>query len=194
MQPIDQIHQHFVGSIEAMQQSIDLLIEPLQRAAAHMVESILGEGKILTCGNGGSAGQSQHFAAQLLNRFERERPSLPAMALTADPSTLSAIANDYSFNDVFSKQIRALGNARDILLVLSTSGQSGNIVQAVQAAHDRDMCIIALTGRDGGDIARLLAPNDIELRVPVQSSARIQEVHLLLLHCLCDMVDTQLFG
>lgn len=194
MQPIDQIHQHFVASIEAMQQSIDMLIDPLQRAANNMVESLLSEGKVLTCGNGGSAGQAQHFSSELLNRFERERPSLPAMALTADPSTLTSIANDYSFNDVFSKQIRALGNPRDILLAITTSGQSANIVQAVQAAHDRNMCVIALTGRDGGDVARLLAPEDIELRVPVHSTARIQEVHLLLIHCLCDLIDTQLFG
>lgn len=194
MQPIDQIHQHFVASIEAMQQSIDMLIDPLQRAADNMVESLLSEGKVLTCGNGGSAGQAQHFSSELLNRFERERPSLPAMALTADPSTLTSIANDYSFNDVFSKQIRALGNSRDILLAITTSGQSANIVQAVQAAHDRNMCVIALTGRDGGDVARLLAPEDIELRIPVHSTARIQEVHLLLIHCLCDLIDTQLFG
>lgn len=194
MQPIDQIHQHFVASIEAMQQSIDMLIDPLQRAANNMVESLLSEGKVLTCGNGGSAGQAQHFSSELLNRFERERPSLPAMALTADPSTLTSIANDYSFNDVFSKQIRALGNPRDILLAITTSGQSANIVQAVQAAHDRNMCVIALTGRDGGDVARLLAPEDIELRIPVHSTARIQEVHLLLIHCLCDLIDTQLFG
>ena len=194
MQPIDQIHQHFVASIEAMQQSIDMLIDPLQRAANNMVESLLSEGKVLTCGNGGSAGQAQHFSSELLNRFERERPSLPAIALTADPSTLTSIANDYSFNDVFSKQIRALGNPRDILLAITTSGQSANIVQAVQAAHDRNMCVIALTGRDGGDVARLLAPEDIELRIPVHSTARIQEVHLLLIHCLCDLIDTQLFG
>jgi D-sedoheptulose 7-phosphate isomerase len=194
MQAIDQIHQHFVGSIEAMQQSIDLLIEPLQSAATVMVQCLLSEGKVLTCGNGGSAGQAQHFSAELLNRFERERPSLPALALAADSSTITAIANDYSYNDIFSKQIRALGNGRDILLAMSTSGQSANIVQAVQAAHDRDMCVIAFTGRDGGDVARLLAPNDIELRIPVQSTARIQEVHLLLIHCLCDMIDTQLFG
>lgn len=194
MQAIDQIHQHFVASIEALQQSIDPLISPLQRAATTMVQSLVSEGKVLTCGNGGSAGQAQHFSAELLNRFERERPSLPAMALAADPTTLTAIANDYSFNDVFSKQIRALGNAQDILLAFTTSGQSANIVQAVQAAHDRNMCVIALTGRDGGDVARLLTPEDIELRVPVHSTARVQEVHLLLVHCLCDLIDTQLFG
>ncbi|MEJ2669952.1 MAG: phosphoheptose isomerase [Gammaproteobacteria bacterium] len=194
MNLIDRIHHHFVASIETKQKAIESIANPIENAAIAMVECLLAEGKILSCGNGGSAGDAQHFSSELLNRFERERPSLPAFALTTDPSTITSIANDYSFNDVFSKQIRALGNARDILLAITTSGNSANIVQAIQASHDRGMRVIALTGRDGGDATRLLAPEDIEIRVPVQSTARIQETHLLIIHCLCDLIDVQLFG
>lgn len=159
-----------------------------------MVQTLVNEGKILACGNGGSAGDCQHFSSELLNRFERERPSLPALALTTDTSTLTSIANDYSYNEVFSKQVRALGQPGDILLAISTSGNSANVVQAIQAAHDRDMAVVALTGRDGGDMASLLGQDDCEIRVPATSTARIQEVHLLVIHCLCDLIDEQLFG
>ena len=148
----------------------------------------------MPCGNGGSAGDAQHFSSELLNRFERERPSLPAIALTTDTSTITSIANDYSYNEIFSKQIRALGQPGDVLLAISTSGNSANIIQAIQAAHDREMIVVALTGRDGGGMASLLLPEDVEIRVPANVTARIQEVHLLAIHCLCDLIDSQLFG
>jgi len=166
----------------------------IEQASDSMVQALLSGGKILSCGNGGSAGDAQHFSSELLNRFERERPSLPAIALTTDSSTVTSIANDYSYNEVFSKQIRALGNAGDVLLAISTSGNSANVVQAIQAAHDREMRVVALTGRNGGDMASLLLPDDIEIRVPSMVTARIQEVHLLAIHCLCDLIDWQLFG
>jgi len=151
---------------------------------------------VLSCGNGGSAGDAQHFSSEMLNRFERERPSLPAIALSTDTSTLTSIANDYSFNEIFSKQIRALGQAGDILLAYTTSGNSGNIIEAIKAAHDRDMTVITITGKDGGQLSSLslLKDHDIELRVPSHSTARIQETHLLITHCLCDLIDYQLFG
>ncbi len=190
----ERIARHFQASIEAKQRSFERLAPITELVATAMVECLLNERKILTCGNGGSAGDAQHFSSEMLNRFERERPSLPALALTTDSSTLTSIANDYSYTEVFSKQIRALGVAGDILLAISTSGNSANILQAIQAAHDREMRVIALTGKDGGDVARILGPEDIELRVPAQSTARIQEVHLLLIHCLCDLIDVQLFG
>ncbi|MCL4115642.1 UNVERIFIED_CONTAM: hypothetical protein GTU68_056393 [Idotea baltica] len=159
-----------------------------------MVEALLNGGKILSCGNGGSAGDAQHFSSELLNRFERERPSLPAIALTTDSSTLTSIANDYSYNEIFSKQIRALGQKEDVLLAISTSGNSENIIQAIEAAQDKEMQVVALTGKNGGIIAPMLQPINIEIRVPSLITARIQEVHLLSIHCLCDLIDYQLFG
>ncbi len=137
---------------------------------------------------------AQHFSSEMLNRFERERPSLPAIALTTDTSTITSIANDYSYEEIFSKQIRALGQEGDVLLAISTSGNSANVVQAIHAAHDRNMHVVALTGRDGGQIAPLLLPDDVEIRVPSNVTARVQEVHLLVIHCLCDLIDHQLFG
>lgn len=190
----DRINQHFQSSIETKQQSMAVLAPVIEQAGEMMVQSLLAGGKILTCGNGGSAGDAQHFSSELLNRFERERPSLPAIALTTDSSTLTSIANDYHYNEVFSKQIRALGNGNDILLAISTSGNSANVVQAIQAAHDREMRVVALTGKDGGDMASLLTADDMEIRVPSSITARIQEVHLLVIHCLCDFIDWQLFG
>ena len=159
-----------------------------------MVGSLLNDGKILSCGNGGSAGDAQHFSAELLNRFEKERPGLPAIAITTDSSTLTAIANDYSYNEIFSKQVSALGQSNDVLLAISTSGNSANVMEAMKAAHERDMKIVALTGRDGGAMADLLSAEDIEIRVPADRTARIQEVHLVVIHCLCDYIDTKLFG
>ncbi|MCM2971027.1 MULTISPECIES: phosphoheptose isomerase [Larsenimonas] len=185
---------HFNASIDAKTYASEVLPPFIEAASAMMVQTLINDGKILACGNGGSAGDSQHFSSELLNRFERERPSLPALALTTDTSTLTSIANDYSYNDVFSKQIRALGQPGDILLAISTSGNSANIIQAIQAAHDREMNVIALTGRDGGNMASLLGQEDCEIRVPATSTARIQEVHLLVIHCLCDLIDHQLFG
>lgn len=188
------IRQMFQASIDTKQQAMEVLVPFIEHASQLMVHSLLNEGKILACGNGGSAGDSQHFSSELLNRFERERPSLPAIALTTDSSTITSIANDYSYNEVFSKQIRALGRPGDVLLAISTSGNSANVIQAIQAAHDREMVVVALTGRDGGGMASLLLPEDVEIRVPSKVTARIQEVHLLAIHCLCDLIDRQLFG
>jgi D-sedoheptulose 7-phosphate isomerase len=192
----ERIYQHFTDSIQTKHDALEHLVSPIESAAQAIVKSLLNDGKILTCGNGGSAGDAQHFSSEMLNRFERERPSLPAIALSTDTSTITSIANDYSYNEVFSKQIRALGQAGDILLAYTTSGNSGNVVEAVKAAHDREMIVLVVTGKDGGIIAAesLLNQNDIELRVPSNSTARIQEVHLVITHCLCDLIDFQLFG
>ena len=195
--PMDMQHrirQLFTDSIETKTRAMDVLGPSIEQGSQMMVNALLSEGKILTCGTGGSAGDAQHFSSELLNRFERERPSLPAIALTTDASTITSIANDYSYEEVFSKQIRALGQPGDILLAISTSGNSANVMQAIQAAHDREMHVVALTGRDGGAMASLLMPEDVEIRVPARSTARIQEVHLLAIHCLCDLIDRQLFG
>ncbi len=171
-----------------------MLAEMIEIAGLRMVQCLLGDGKILTCGNGGSAADAQHLSSELLNRFERDRPGLPAVALTTDTSTLTSIANDYRYDEVFAKPIRALGHAGDLLIVYTSSGNSGNLLKAVTAAHDRDMSVIALTGRDGGALAPLLRETDLELRIPSDRTARIQEMHLLLTHCLCDLIDHQLFG
>ncbi len=194
MDPIERIENLFHDSIDTKVKASEVLPHSIVAAGQVMVNALLNDGKILTCGNGGSAGDAQHFSSELLNRFERERPSLPAIALTTDSSTVTSIANDYSYNEIFSKQIRALGTDRDVLLAISTSGNSANVIQAIQAAHDRGMAVVALTGRDGGNMASLLQPEDVEIRVPAQSTARIQEVHLLTIHCLCDFIDRQLFG
>ena len=159
-----------------------------------MSQSLLDEGKILSCGNGGSAGDAQHFSAELLNRFEMERPGLPGMALTTDSSTITAIANDYSYEEIFAKQVRALGRKNDVLLAISTSGNSENVSSAIVAAHEREMQVVVLSGRDGGRMADLLVDGDVEIRVPATRTARIQEVHLVVLHCLCDLIDTILLG
>jgi D-sedoheptulose 7-phosphate isomerase len=190
----DRVRQHFNASIDTKRQSMELLCGPIAAGADAIVQSLLAEGKVLACGNGGSAGDSQHFSSELLNRFERERPSLPAIALTTDTSTITSIANDYSYNEIFSKQIRALGRAGDILLAISTSGNSTNVLEAIKMAQQRKLRIVALTGRDGGRIRQLLLEGDIEICVPSTVTARIQEVHLLIIHCLCDLIDTQLFG
>ena len=170
------IRQMFQASIDAKQRAMEVLVPYLEQASMVMVQALLNEGKILTCGNGGSAGDAQHFSSEMLNRFERERPSLPALALSTDSSTITSIANDYSYNEIFSKQIRALGQPGDVLLAISTSGNSANIIQAIQAAHDREMLVVALSGRDGGDMASQLLPEDVEIRVPSKITARIQEV------------------
>ena len=184
----------FEDSIRTKQQSAEVLAEPIAQAAQRIVSRLLQGGKVLSCGNGGSAADAQHFSSEMLNRFERERPGLPAQALTTDTSTLTSIANDYHFDQVFAKPVLALGQTGDLLLAISTSGNSPNILAAVAAAHDKDMEVIALSGRDGGKLATSLADDDIEIRVPAQSTARIQEVHLLCIHCLCDLIDRQLLG
>ena len=188
------VSNQFAESIAAKQAAAELLPPIIANAGLLMGQSLQNDGKILSCGNGGSAGDAQHFSSELLNRFERERPGLPAVALTTDSSTLTSIANDYVFADIFSKQVRALGQPSDVLLAISTSGNSENVTRACVAAHERGMKIIALTGRDGGDIAGILAKDDVELRVPAQNTARIQEVHLVFIHCLCDLIDRELLG
>lgn len=186
--------QHFEDSIATKQAAIAALTEDSVRAAQLMAQTLMSNGKILSCGNGGSAADSQHFSSELLNRFERDRPALAAVALTTDSSTLTSIANDYSYEEVFSKQVRALGQSGDILLAISTSGNSANVLRAIEAAHEKGMRIVALTGRDGGQMAEAFREDDIELRVPAERTARIQEVHLLLIHILCDLIDAQLLG
>lgn len=194
MDLINRISENFSESAHLKLQSMDALAGPIAAAAERMVLCLRQDGKILACGNGGSAADSQHFAAELLNRFEMERPGLAAMALTTDTSTLTSIANDYDFDQVFSKQVRALGQKNDLLLAITTSGNSKNVLAAVLAAHENGMNVIALTGRNGGKMTELLQPSDINICVPAQSTARIQEVHLLALHCLCDAIDCLLLG
>lgn len=188
----ERVAAHFTQSIEAKQQAADILNEPTAQAAELMLQCLMNDGKILACGNGGSAADAQHFAAEMTGRFEKERMELAAVALTTDTSALTAIGNDYGFDHVFSKQVRALGRAGDILIGISTSGNSANVIEAIHAAHERDMHVIALTGRDGGKIAALLKDSDILLNVPHQRTARIQEVHILLIHALCDCIDSML--
>lgn len=194
MNLINRISENFSESAHLKLQSMDALAAPIAAAAERMVQCLRQDGKILACGNGGSAADSQHFAAELLNRFEMERPGLAAMALTTDSSTLTSIANDYDYEQVFSKQVRALGHKNDLLLAISTSGNSKNVLAAMHAAHENGMSVIALTGRNGGTMAEALGPTDIQICVPAQSTARIQEVHLLTLHCLCDAIDCLLLG
>ncbi len=178
----ERVKQNFSASVETKMQALELLPGPVVAAAEAMVESLLAEGKILACGNGGSAGDSQHFSSELLNRFERERPSLPAIALTTDTSTLTSIANDYSYAEIFSKQIRSLGREGDVLLAISTSGNSANVLEAVKVAHQRGLRVVALTGNTGGKMRELLQARDVEICVPSVVTARIQEVHLLVIH------------
>ena len=190
----EQVLQLFDASIETKHAAKEILADPIAAAVELMTAAFKAGNKILSCGNGGSAADAQHFSAELVCRFERERPGLPAVALTTDTSALTAISNDYQFDEVFAKQVRALGQAGDILLAISTSGNSPNVVRAIEAAHDKGLTVVALTGRNGGDIADLLQGNDVEIRVPADSTARIQEVHLLTIHCLCHQIDEVLFG
>ena len=190
----DRVINLFSDSIQVKQEAMSGLCDLIVYASQKIVESLVNDKKVLACGNGGSAGDAQHFASEMLNRFERERPALPAIALTTDSLTLTSVANDYHFDEVFAKQLRALGQSEDILLVYSTSGNSRNVVSAVKTAHEKEMTVVALTGKDGGALSSTLKESDIEIRVPSQSTARIQEVHLLITHCLCDLIDSQLFG
>ena len=191
---LTRIGRQFADSAEIKRRALDVLAAPIARATELMAKCLLANGKILACGNGGSAADSQHFAAELLNRFERERPGLAAIALTTDTSTLTSIANDYDYEQVFARQVQALGQASDVLLAISTSGYSKNVIAAIHAAHDRDMQVVALTGKSGGKIGGLLAKEDVHVCVPSDRTSRIQEVHLLTLHCLCDGIDTLLLG
>ncbi|ABM62868.1 phosphoheptose isomerase [Halorhodospira halophila] len=190
----ERVAQLFHDSIRAKQDALDRIAPDIVRAGRAMARALGADRKILICGNGGSAADAQHFSSELLNRFEMERPGLPAIALTTDSSTLTSVANDYHYDEVFGRQIRALGHEGDILLAISTSGGSGNIVAAQQAAAERGMITVALSGRDGGTLAETLSAEDIEIRVPSETTARIQEVHLLVIHCLCDLIDRTLFG
>lgn len=194
MEPIERINQLFNASIETKQQCLPAISRPLAESAEMIVNCLLEGGKILSCGNGGSAADAQHFSSEMLNRFERERPGLPAIALTTDSSTLTSIANDYAYQEIFAKQIGALGHPGDVLLAISTSGNSANVLRAVETAKEQQMTVVALTGRDGGKLASLLHGEDREIRVDSPSTARIQEVHLLSIHCLCDLIDTLLLG
>jgi D-sedoheptulose 7-phosphate isomerase len=190
----ERIDAHVSASLLTVQGLSEFLADTIQLAAVAIADCLLHDGKILACGNAGSAAQSQHFVALMLNGFERERPGLPAIALSNDPSTLTAIAQDHRFDEVFAKQVRALGHQGDVLLVYTICGQSPNILTAVNAAHDRDMRVVALTGRGGGAVAPLLDETDVEIRIPSDSAARTQEAHLLITHCLCDLIDDRLFG
>ena len=188
------IQQHFIDSADLKYQSAQILSKPIAAAVQAILASVTSGGKVLACGNGGSAADAQHFAAEFVGRFERERPELGAIALTTDSSILSAIANDYDFSVVFSKQVRALGSPGDVLLAISTSGNSANVLAAIEAAHEREMTVVALTGRNGGKMAQALRDTDVQVCVPHERTSRIQEVHILVIHCICDAVDHQLLG
>ena len=188
------IQQHFFDSADLKYAAAEILAKPIADAVGTLLGCITAGGKVLTCGNGGSAGDAQHFAAEFVGRFERERPGLAAISLTTDTSILTAVANDYDFNQVFSKQVQAIGAPGDVLLAITTSGNSANVLAAVAAAHAKEMSVIALTGRNGGKMRELLTETDVHICVPHERTARIQEVHLLVIHCLCDAVDLQLLG
>ena len=199
MQPADarlvqRVAAHFADSAKLKSEAATVLGAPIARAAILLAQALQAGGKVLACGNGGSAADAQHFAAELVNRFEAERPPLAAVALTTDSSNLTSIANDYAWEQVFAKQLRALGRRGDVLLAISTSGNSPNVIEALAAAHDIGVRVIALTGKGGGKMAALLERDDVHICVPHQNTARIQEVHLLVLHCLCDAIDFELFG
>ncbi|MDR2196005.1 MAG: phosphoheptose isomerase [Gallionellaceae bacterium] len=194
MELSDRIRKHFDDSAQTKLLVRDALAEPVAAAAKLMVDCLMNDGKILVCGNGGSAADAQHFSSELINRFEIERPGLAAIALTTDSSVLTSIANDYEFNQIFSRQVRALGMPGDVLLAISTSGNSINVIEAIHAAHEQSVRVIALTGREGGTVGEILESDDVHICVHAESTARIQEVHLLVLHCLCDAIDHLLLG
>ena len=189
---IQRVAEHFAESIQTKQQAAQVLAQPTAQAAKLLFNTLANDGKFLICGNGGSAADAQHFAAEMTGRFEQERMELAAIALTTDTSALTAIGNDYGFDHIFSKQVRALGRTGDVLVGISTSGNSGNVIEAIKAAHQNGMHVIALTGRDGGKIAQMLQEGDVLLNVPYPRTARIQEVHILLIHAMCDCIDTML--
>ena len=186
------VAEHFNESIQTKQQAAQVLAQPTAQAAELLFNTLANDGKFLICGNGGSAADAQHFAAEMTGRFEQERMELAAIALTTDTSALTAIGNDYGFDHIFSKQVRALGRTGDVLVGISTSGNSGNVIEAIHAAHQNGMKVIAMTGRDGGKIAQMLQEGDVLLNVPYPRTARIQEVHILLIHAICDCIDTML--
>jgi len=189
MKLLKRVQQHFTANIELKTQILNTITPAIVSAGEMIIANLKQQHKILICGNGGSAEQSQHFSSELINRFETERCALPAIALTADSSILTSIANDYAFENIFARQIEALGQQGDILFVISTSGNSANILKAIEIAHKKNMHIISLTGRNGGKIRSQLLASDREICVASNSTARIQEVHLLVIHCLCDLID-----
>ena len=188
------IQQHFIDSADLKYQCAEALSQPIAAAVQALLTCVTGGAKVLACGNGGSAADAQHFAAEFVGRFERERPELAALSLTTDSSIITAIANDYDFRSIFSRQVRALGQSGDVLLAISTSGNSANVLAAIEAAHERDMVVVGLSGRGGGKMTLALRDTDVHICVPHERTARIQEVHILALHCLCDAVDAQLLG
>ena len=194
MDLITRISEHFNDSAQVKLDAIDVLAPLIAQATELMVACLLADGKILACGNGGSAADAQHFAAELIGRFEVERQGLAAIALTTDSSILTAVSNDYGYKAIFDKQVRALGKPGDVLLAISTSGNSANVIEAIHAAHDNDLRVVALTGKGGGEMAELLRDTDVHICVPAERTARIQEVHLLTIHCLCDGIDCLLLG
>ncbi|HEX6735273.1 MAG TPA: phosphoheptose isomerase [Azonexus sp.] len=194
MDLIARVAQHFEDSVQTKLQAVEALSPPIAAAIETITASLVNGGKILACGNGGSAADAQHFAAELIGRFEAERQELAAIALTTDTSILTAVANDYSFNQIFARQVRGLGHAGDVLLAISTSGNSANVIEAIKSAHEHDMHVVALTGKGGGQIGEMLRDDDIHLCVPADRTARIQETHLLVIHCLCDGIDALLLG
>ncbi|HEC30086.1 MAG TPA: phosphoheptose isomerase [Gammaproteobacteria bacterium] len=189
----DPIKQNFIDSIDTKQKSLEILVAPIREAAQMMIDCLKSNHKILSCGNGGSAADAQHFSSELVNRYEIDRPGLPAIALTTDSSILTSIANDFEYNHIFARQVEALGQKGDTLLAISTSGNSGNVLHAIRAARIKEMNSIILSGNKGGEIAAIIQENDLEIRVPANSTARIQEVHLLIIHCLCDAIDREIY-
>jgi len=194
MERLNRVKKIFSDSIAVKEEARSTLAPQIVKAAEVILTSLMDNNKVMSCGNGGSAADAQHFSSEMLNRFERERPGLAAFALTTDASTITSVANDYQFADIFAKQIRALGRPGDVILAFSTSGNSSNIVSAIDAAHEQDARVVLISGRDGGEAAMALNPDDIEVRVASSSTARIQEVHLIITHCICDLVDNHLLG
>ena len=194
MDLIARVARHFEDSAQTKLDAVEAMAAPLAAAIEAMTHCLVNGGKLLACGNGGSAADSQHFAAELIGRFEAERQELAAIALTTDSSILTSVGNDYSFNQIFARQVRGLGHAGDVLLAISTSGNSGNVIEAIRAAHEAEMRVVALTGRGGGQIGDMLGDDDIHLCVPAERTARIQETHLVAIHCLCDGIDALLLG
>lgn len=194
MNATQRVTAHFHESIANLQAAAEPMAESISLAAERIADTLVNGGKMLICGNGGSAADAQHFSSELLNRFEAERPGLPAIAITTDASTLTSIANDYDYSNVFGRQVRALGQPGDVLFVITTSGNSANITKALQAGHEKDMICIALNGRDGGEAGRAMTDRDVNILAPGESTARVQEVHGLVIHCICDLIDWKIFG
>jgi phosphoheptose isomerase len=192
--PIERVTALFAENAQLTENALALQAAPIALAARHVVDSLLGGGKVLSCGNGCSAADAQYFAVQMIHRFERERPALPAVSLSTDAAVLTAIAPVDGLDQIYAKQIGALGHPGDVLLAVSTDGDAGNMITALEAAKERQLQIIALTGHDGGGMAACLRPADVEIRAPSTATARILENHRLVIHCLCDLIDLQLMG